>query len=563
VKIVRTAVKILLGLLALIVIAVLASAFVPGPTKRMASLLVRDQVRELRNPLRPAGKKRVLVIAFDGFGDGQLQKAIAAGQMPTLKAMLGDKKEAGVYAHGYAASNVLSILPSTTIAAWSSVFTGKPAGQTGVPGNEWFERERMGFVAPSPQSISAKTDTLRMLTVGLVGNSIRVPTVFELADVRAYVSLAPVHRGADIFTAPGRRAVLGFLSDVKNAFAGEKAASREMYSEVDEESAEVFAEVIDRYGPPDLGVVYFPGIDLFTHVAADPLNDQLSYAQQALDPSIREVLDAYRRKGALSGTSILLVSDHGHTPVPEDDRHSLHVDGKDEPTEVLARAGYRVRSNERVTEEHEQDYQAALAYQGAIAYIYLADRSSCPAKKQKCDWTKPARLVEDVLPAAKAFYEANREGSSIPELVGSLDLVFARESAPPSEQARPFQVFDGEKLVPTPEYLARHPRPDLLELEARLNALAVGPYGHRAGEVLLLARLRMADPVEQRFYFSIPYTSWHGSPSGQDGVIPMVLIRDGASGEELRDELHAAVGPNPSQLSITPLIRALLGAPGS
>jgi hypothetical protein len=164
---------------------------------------------------------------------------------------------------------------------------------------------------------------------------------------------------------------------------------------------------------------------------------------------------------------------------------------------------------------------------------------------------------------AKAFYDANRAGSSIPELVGTLDLIFARESSPPNQPAKPFQVFDGEKLVPIPEYLARNPRPDLLDLQARLDGLAVGPYGHRAGEVLLLTRLRMDDPVDQRFYFSIPYTSWHGSPSRQDGTIPMLLIREGASGEQLRDELHAAVGPKPSQLSITPLIRALLGVPGS
>ena len=562
-RIVRAGLTILLGLLALLVIAVLASAILPGPTKRMASLFVRDQVRELRSPLRPAGKKRVLVIALDGFGESQLKKAIDEDYLPVLKELLGEEKQHGVYAHGYGASDVLSILPSTTMAAWSSVYTGKPAGQTGVPGNEWFERERMRFVAPSPQSISAKTDTLRMLSEGLVGNSIRVPTVFELADVRSYVSLAPVQRGADVFTAPGRRAVLGFLSELKNALKGGRTVSREMYSEVDEESAEVFAEAIDRYGPPDLGVVYFPGVDLFTHVAPEPLSDQLSYTRETLDRSIRAVLDAYRRKGALAGTSILLISDHGHTPVPKDDRHSLHVDGKDEPTEVLARAGYRVRSNERVPEESEKDYQAALAYQGAIAYVYLADRSTCPEKKQTCDWNRPARLVEDVLPVAKAFYDANRAGSSIPELVGTLDLIFARESSPPNQPAKPFQVFDGEKLVPIPEYLARNPRPDLLDLQARLDGLAVGPYGHRAGEVLLLTRLCVDDPVDQRFYFSIPYTSWHGSPSRQDGTIPMLLIREGASGEQLRDELHAAVGPKPSQLSITPLIRALLGVPGS
>lgn len=560
--ILRKALKLLLGLLALVIIAAVVAAAAPGPTKRVMKLVIRDQVRELNNPLRPAEqKRRVLVIAFDGLGDSQLKKALEEGQLPTLAALLGPKKEGGVYAHGYAASDVLSILPSTTLAAWSSVFTGKPAGQTGVPGNEWFERERMRFFAPAPDSISAKTDTLKMLTEGLVGDSVRTPTLFELAGARAYVSLAPVYRGADIFSAPGSRALLGLLSEVKNAFSREKGVSRGMYGEIDEESAEVFAEVIDRYGPPELGVLYFPGIDLYTHVAPDPLKDQLSYAAETLDPAIGEVLDAYRRTGAMSGTSILLVADHGHTPAPKDDRHSLYVDGKDEPTEVLVRAGYRIRPDERVPEGHQEDYQAAVAYQGAIAYVYLADRSTCPEKKQKCDWVKPPRLADDVLPAAKAFYDANLEGGPIPELIGTLDLIFAREGAALNEEAKPFQLFDGQKLVPIAEYLAQHPRPDLLELETRLRGLAVGPHGHRAGEVLLLARSRADDPVDRRFYFSKPYSSWHGSPSLQDSAIPLVLIREGTAGQALRDELHAAVGEKPSQLSITPLIQALLENP--
>src|SRR5919197_3807904 len=109
-RIVRAGVKILLGLLALLVLAMLASALLPGPTKRAASLFVREQTRELRSPFRPPGKKRVLVFAFDGLGDGQLRKAIDEGDFPALQALLGEKKQGGVFAHGYAASNVLSIL---------------------------------------------------------------------------------------------------------------------------------------------------------------------------------------------------------------------------------------------------------------------------------------------------------------------------------------------------------------------------------------------------------------------------------------------------------------------
>jgi hypothetical protein len=104
----------------------------------------------------------------------------------------------------------------------------------------------------------------------------------------------------------------------------------------------------------------------------------------------------------------------------------------------------------------------------------------------------------------------------VPQLRGTLDLVFAREPRAPGESALPFQIWDGERLIPIGEYLAKNPRPELLELEARLEGLGAGPQGHRAGDVLLLARTGAERPLEQRFYFSGHYRSWHGSPTAQE-----------------------------------------------
>jgi hypothetical protein len=193
-----------------------------------------------------------------------------------------------------------------------------------------------------------------------------------------------------------------------------------------------------------------------------------------------------------------------------------------------------------------------------MAYVYLADRSTCPQPGSRCDWRRAPRLEEDVLPVAHAFFEANRTGALIPELRGTLDLIFAREPRPPGEDALPFQIWDGERLVPIGEYLAANPRPELLELESRMEGLAAGPYGHRAGDVLLLSRSGGERQIEERYYFSDRYRSWHGSPSGQDSRIPLVVARPGSSGAELRERFRLAVGDNPSQLDITPLILHLL-----
>mgnify|MGYP006173701475 CR=1 FL=1 len=42
-------------------------------------------------------------------------------------------------------------------------------------------------------------------------------------------------------------------------------------------------------------------------------------------------------------SNLVIVSDHGHTPVLNDDLHSLGTDGDDEPPAWLTEAGFRVR----------------------------------------------------------------------------------------------------------------------------------------------------------------------------------------------------------------------------
>ena len=200
-----------------------------------------------------------------------------------------------------------------------------------------------------------------------------------------------------------------------------------------------------------------------------------------------------------------------------------------------------------------------LAYQGFMAYVYLADRSTCAAEHQPCDWPRPPRFKEDVLPALEAFYKANRSGEIVPGLKGTIDLIFSREPAPISQSAKPFQVFDGQRLVPIPEYLRLHPRPDLIDLDRRMQWLGAGPFGHRAGDIVLLARACPQLPIEQRFYFAaVAHHTWHGSACESDSRIPFILAQAGGSGERMRTLLQKFGGAAPTQLMMTPLARELL-----
>lgn len=510
--------------------------------------------RELREPLRaPTGPPRVLVFALDGVGEEALRQALDSGGLPTLAGLLGDRIDSATFAHGVSAGPMLSVLPSITLAAWTTLFTGGSPGATGVPGNEWFDRGSGQFYAPAPVSVTGRGDAMATLSDQLLDSLVAVPTLFERAGVRSYVSVLPVHRGADILVMPGP----GELADLFAAFpagaVGEDAVEREVYAAVDQGSASRMAKVVRDEGPPDLGVVYFPGIDLYTHAAPSPLAEQQRYLTEVTDSAMAEVLAAYRETGALEGTYVVVTADHGHTPVLADAVHALGGDSAFSAQAALEDAGFRVRPPS--LEIDSEDHQAVMAWQGAFAYVSLADRSTCTEEGAACAWSRPSRWDDDVIPAARALAEAASRHPSRP-----LDLVLLRRSDGGSG-SEIFVLRDGEPVA-LQAYLTASPRPELLSFAERLGWLTTGPNADHAGDVILMTRLGASIPIAERFYFSNPYRSWHASAEAQDSHAPLVLARVDMTGEEIRGRMGAEWSAEPTQLDFASLVLRLLSGAG-
>jgi hypothetical protein len=527
-----------------------------------AKLLLHGGEKQVRHEPRPSEPgPYVLIFAFDGAGYDQLMTASQSGKAPAMAGMLGKPEGGGLYEYAYSVPNAISILPSTTIAAWSAIFTGAPTAWNGVPGNEWFVREQMKFYAPVPVSVQEMDDNRAMITDGLVGKSLKSPTLFQQAGVKSAVSLNPVYRGADYFTVINPVSMVSLYTEFLARGGGENSPEKmDIYEQLDKDSVPKLLASIDEHGVPKIQVVYFPGIDLYTHLAADPLPMEVAYLETVTDPLVARILDAYRNYGILDQTYIVVIADHGHTPVLRDARHALGADSNEGPAAVVKAAGFRPRKFVLNPGAGEQDYQAAFAYQGAIAYVYLADRSTCPNPTMTCDWKRPPRYRQDVLPVARAFYNSNKTGKPVPLMKDTLDLILARVPTPPGKNTLEYEIFDGHGLVPIWEYLIRHPRPDLLQLDRRMQWLSAGPYGNRSGDILLLSRSGLNQPIQDRYYFSAPYHSWHGSASMQDGHIPLIVARKGYPGAKLKQLVDKVAGSQPSQLALVPIVRALLTA---
>jgi hypothetical protein len=269
------------------------------------------------------------------------------------------------------------------------------------------------------------------------------------------------------------------------------------------------------------------------------------------------IMDEYRKKGVLDRTYVIFISDHSHIPTMNDDAHRLGTDDEHSPFATVASAGFRVRRASIVNTT--ADYQAVLAYQGFMAFVYLANRSTCPSQGQRCDWKKPPRFKQDVSPVLRAFYRSNRWGRPGRKLKGTLDLIFARLPVSWGHSAPPYEIFDGHNLVSIDDYLMDNPRPDLPNLAQRIGWLSAGPYGDQAGDILLLPKACMNVSIKARYYFSvIEHYSWHGSACEQDGHIPFILAQVGGSGVEMRCLLRKFGGTSISELELTPLVRDLL-----
>jgi hypothetical protein len=501
----------------------------------------------------------VIVFALDGTPRDQFMALVRSGKAPNIARLLGDQEEdPGLFDHGYADPDALSMLPTSTVADWSAILTGQPPGRNGVTGDEWFERENLKFFAPVPISVTDTGDLQKAITDGLIGNELRVPTLYQQLGVDSNVSLLWIYRGATLYTTVGPSSFTGLIASALAGKLNGDSAEKSISGAMDLDSVAKLNAALEAHGIPNLQIVYFPGIDSFTHLSPNPLPSQLGYLEDVTDKGVGQVLDEYRKLDALEDTYVMFVADHGQTPTMNDDNHALGADGDNTPFTIVRNAGFRVRKAKLTVADNEQDFQAVLAYQGFMAYVYLADRSTCPASGSHCDWKKPPRFEKDVMPVIRAFYKVNSTGRPIPRLKGTIDLIFARAPVPAGGNPVPFQIFDGHRLVPIHDYLQAHPRPDLFDLEQRMDWLATGPYGNRAGDIVMLSKSAPA-PIASRYYFAAePHYTWHGSADETDSRIPFVLAQVGGSGKRMRKIVQANVGNPPSEKDLPAVVRAII-----
>lgn len=524
------------ALVATIALGVAACATVKAVPK-VADLLTTGSSRELRTRLKSApqsspGKPALLVLAFDGVDRDLLYEMLKHGELPHLGALLSE--EHGAFPHADLDERLIATMPSTTMAAWTTAMTGRTPAEHGVTGNEFFMRESRLLAAPAPVSFEDPKPTVAIYTEAYLDGLKYGPSVYDRLrerdpNILVWDAMHPVHSGADrLFVTRPTILVQAFEhlveSGVNEAQGKRKKAARDAFEKLDNELVGDVVEALDHGTVPDVLTVYLMGTDLYAHVAEEgPDQARRAYLKEVADPALGKLVTKLRARHMLEDRWVLVTSDHGHTPVLHDKEHALSSDGPDDPPALLRKIGLRVRPF-KLDVDNNDDFDAVWSGGGATAYIYVADRSTCPGKKARCDWARPPRYVEDVLPIADAFFKNDRDGSLVPEMKGTIDMVLTRRPRPFAERDLPFEVYVGDgKTISIEEYLREHPHPTYVDMKKRMDALAVGLHGERAGDVMLLAHNGDEAAPEKRYYFAGLYRSWHGSPSRKDSDVPLIV----------------------------------------
>ena len=292
-------------------------------------------------------RSSVIIIVADGARPDTLAEWIDAGQLPAL---------AGLRAVG-GRHTITTCFPSVTGPAYLPFLCGRHPAPIGLPGLRWLDRSRCvargwgharSYVGHEMRKVDTDLDPA-------------VPTAFELVP-GSLGALSVIRRGL------GRRDRLGtdFRSAFRTArihFTGDVGG----WLDTDRKIADSVARRV-REGRPRFVFAALTGVDKTSHQRGhrDPL---VLDALRIIDGLVARLLADADAKGRAEGLLLLVVSDHGHSPV------SAHED----LAGLVASWGHRVIAHPWML--RTRPTVGVMVSGNAMAHLYLE-----PARRERPGW---------------------------------------------------------------------------------------------------------------------------------------------------------------------------------
>jgi hypothetical protein len=283
---------------------------------------------------------KVLLIVIDAATPHVVCPAVRTGQLPVMQRLAdaGTMHESSV-----------TIFPSITPAATTSIVTGCYPAEHGIAGASWFDRtrEEVAYYGDDFWVIAREGfgEFIREFLLRLNGDRLRAPTIFEMAERggRSAASLNYlVFRGlvAHKVRIPGLMAALPGvpLSDVVEGpsalhlgdFVGTVSPNRRRLRKktgllhrfgMDDASSGALLCDLCREGLPDLAVTYFADNDYRSHEVGP--HAALGVVAH-VDSMLGEAFDAAGgMERLLQDTCVIITSDHGHCDIVADSNRAV------------------------------------------------------------------------------------------------------------------------------------------------------------------------------------------------------------------------------------------------
>jgi len=283
---------------------------------------------------------KVLLVVIDAASPRVVCPAIQTGRLRHLKqvADAGTMHQASV-----------TMFPSITPAATSSIITGCYPAEHGIAGASWFDEERNEIAYHGDDFwVIAKEGFgafVRDFLVRLNGDRLKTPTLFELAEsagrraacvnylvyrgnvrhevkVPRLLSLLPGVPMAETILGPSLLCLGDFVtSPGQRTKVKDRGGPMHRFGMDDESSAAMLCQLAAAQLLPDLTVAYFADNDYRSHevgpYAALPVIDRVDAALGAVFEAAGGV-DAYLRE-----TCVIVTSDHGHCEILADTERAV------------------------------------------------------------------------------------------------------------------------------------------------------------------------------------------------------------------------------------------------
>ena len=253
--------------------------------------------------------RRAVIIDVDGIRRDTFEQVYRDGRLPNFQR---------VFARALWFDNASTVLPSVTMAAQASIFTGTQPARHGIPGNQWFDRSAGRLIDYMTPGGLVCVYALTLLggarcSGGLANGHLLAPSIYEAAaqaGLTSAVYFSQYWKGAARAAPPTGAELLGSL-----------AGNPVNWGAFDKQMAGRAVTELKSRGLPPLLTVYFAGTDGNAH--KEGIASQAAYLSGTVDLLLGHILDAIESldRSWRKHTLFVLVSDHGRTdrvPHPED-----------------------------------------------------------------------------------------------------------------------------------------------------------------------------------------------------------------------------------------------------